>query len=261
MNSFKIQNLSELKFDHDKIVPFEGSTRDKKGQVADMFDQIAFRYDFLNRFLSAGIDISWRKKALNQLKGERVEYLLDVATGTADVAIMASRQLIPSPIKITGIDISEGMLELGRKKLTEKGLSGKIELLTGDSEAINFPNNTFDAITVAFGVRNFANLQKGLGEMLRVLKPGGKAVILEFSKPKMPGVKPLYNLYTRIIAPQAGKWIAGNQKAYKYLNDSILAFPEGNDFLEIMKQIGYTACYKKTLSLGICTIYCGKKAF
>jgi demethylmenaquinone methyltransferase/2-methoxy-6-polyprenyl-1,4-benzoquinol methylase len=249
-----------LKYEHDTIVPFEGSQKPKKEQVADMFDQIAHRYDFLNRFLSAGIDISWRKKALAQLKGIPINNMLDVATGTADVAIMAMEQLKPAPQKITGIDISDGMLDLGRNKIKNKELSNKITLVNGDSEAINFSNESFEAITVAFGVRNFSDLKKGLGEMLRVLKPKGKVVILEFSKPSIPGIKLLYNLYTRTIAPQAGKWIAGNQKAYKYLNDSIEAFPEGNKFIEIMKECGYTNCYKKTLSLGICTIYCGSKA-
>jgi demethylmenaquinone methyltransferase/2-methoxy-6-polyprenyl-1,4-benzoquinol methylase len=250
-----------LNYDHDIIVPFEDSEKTKKDQVADMFDQIAHRYDFLNRFLSAGIDITWRKKALAQLKDLKVDHMLDVATGTADVAIMALEQLNPAPGHITGIDISDGMLDLGRKKLKTKGLNEKITLLNGDSEAIKFADATFEAITVAFGVRNFANLQKGLGEMLRVLKPGGKLVILEFSKPKLPGIKNFYNLYTRIIAPQAGKWIAGNQKAYKYLNDSINAFPEGQKFVDIMKESGYMDCYKKTLSFGICTIYCGSKTF
>lgn len=248
-----------MAFQHDSIVPFEESDKPKKEQVADMFDQIAHRYDFLNRFLSGGIDVIWRKKALAQLKDVQVNHLLDVATGTADVALMAARLLKPTPQKITGIDISEGMLELGRKKIEQRGLTSTITLLTGDSEAINFADNTFDAITVAFGVRNFANLKAGLSEMKRVLKPGGKLVVLEFSKPSLPGVKNLYHLYTRLIAPQAGKWFAGNQKAYKYLNDSINAFPEGKAFLDIMDEVGYMHTYKKTLSLGICTIYCGKK--
>lgn len=248
-----------MAFQHDSIVPFEESDKPKKEQVADMFDQIAHRYDFLNRFLSGGIDVIWRKKALAQLKDVQVNHLLDVATGTADVALMAARLLKPTPQKIIGIDISEGMLELGRKKIEQRGLTSTITLLTGDSEAINFADNTFDAITVAFGVRNFANLKAGLSEMKRVLKPGGKLVVLEFSKPSLPGVKNLYHLYTRLIAPQAGKWFAGNQKAYKYLNDSINAFPEGKAFLDIMDEVGYMHTYKKTLSLGICTIYCGKK--
>ncbi|MCU0395804.1 MAG: bifunctional demethylmenaquinone methyltransferase/2-methoxy-6-polyprenyl-1,4-benzoquinol methylase UbiE [Chitinophagaceae bacterium] len=247
-------------FEHDKIKPFEGAAGSKKEQVATMFDQIAHRYDFLNRFLSAGIDVSWRKKAIRELQALKPRYILDVATGTADVAILTSQILKPAPEKIAGIDISAGMLELGRKKLKEKKLDETITLYLGDSEAINFPDNTFDAITVAFGVRNFANLERGLQEMLRVLKPGGKAVILEFSKPTLPGVKGLYNLYTRLVAPQAGKVIARNEAAYRYLNDSIQAFPEGRRFVEILQGCGYTHCYKKTLSLGICTVYCGSKS-
>ncbi len=246
-------------YEHDSIKPFENAEGSKKEQVATMFDQIAYRYDVLNRFLSAGIDVGWRKKALKELGSVSPQTLLDVATGTADVALLAMQQLKPTPQKIVGIDISEGMLQIGRKKIAEKGMAGNITLLSGDSEAINFPDATFDGITVAFGVRNFANLEKGLQEMLRVLKPGGKAVILEFSKPAVPGVKNLYNLYTRIIAPQAGQLIAKNKAAYKYLNDSIKAFPEGNQFLDIMKKTGYSSCYKKPLTLGICTIYCGSK--
>lgn len=249
-----------MKFEHDDIVPFEASEKSKKEQVADMFNDIAHRYDFLNRFLSAGIDTIWRKKALAQLRGNRIHHLLDVATGTAEVAIMAMNELKPPPLRITGIDISEGMLELGRKKLISKELQDTISLETGDSEAIKFPDNTFDAITVAFGVRNFADLKKGLGEMLRVMRPGGKVVILEFSKPHMKGIKYLYNLYTRIVAPGAGGMLSGNKKAYKYLNDSIKAFPEGQKFLNIMQEAGYADCYKKSLSLGICTIYCGSKS-
>lgn len=249
-----------MKFEHDDIVPFEASEKSKKEQVAEMFNDIAHRYDFLNRFLSAGIDTIWRKKALAQLKGKRIHHMLDVATGTAEVAIMAMNELKPEPLRITGIDISEGMLELGRKKLISKGLHDTISLETGDSEAIKFPDNTFDAITVAFGVRNFSDLRKGLGEMLRVMKPGGKVVILEFSKPRMKGIKDLYNLYTRIVAPGAGGMLSGNKKAYKYLNDSIKAFPEGQKFLNIMQEAGYADCYKKSLSLGICTIYCGSKS-
>lgn len=246
-------------YEHDKITPFDNSSSSKKEQVAAMFDQIAYRYDFLNRFLSAGIDKGWRKKAIRELEKTAPATVLDVATGTADVAIMAAQTLKPVPHQIIGIDISEGMLELGRKKLTQKQLDHFVTLYQGDSEAINFPDHSFDAITVAFGVRNFAHLEKGLSEMLRVLKPGGKAVILEFSKPTLPGVTFFYRLYTQLVAPKAGKLIARNQAAYQYLNDSIQAFPEGKKFLEILERCGYKNCYKKSLSLGICTIYCGSK--
>jgi demethylmenaquinone methyltransferase / 2-methoxy-6-polyprenyl-1,4-benzoquinol methylase len=246
-----------MAFEHDSITPYKNDTGSKKEQVAKMFDQIAFRYDFLNRFLSAGIDVGWRKKAIRQLKELQPKTVLDVATGTADVALLTYQLL--KPAKIIGIDISEGMLDLGRKKIAAKQLDHVIELQTGDSEAINFSDASFDAITVAFGVRNFANLQKGLGEMKRVLKPGGKAVILEFSKPKMAGIRILYNLYTRIVAPQAGRMIAKNKDAYQYLNDSIEAFPEGNAFLKIMESVGFNNVHLKKLSFGICTIYCGSK--
>jgi demethylmenaquinone methyltransferase / 2-methoxy-6-polyprenyl-1,4-benzoquinol methylase len=245
------------KYSHDNIVPFNKSNQTKKEQVAAMFDQIAFRYDFLNRFLSGGIDVSWRKRAISELKEIRPRIVLDVATGTADVAIMTWKYLHPE--KIIGIDISEGMLNLGRQKVDKLLLSKQIELLKGDSEAINFPNETFDAITVAFGVRNFENLEQGLAEMLRVLKPGGKLVILEFSKPCNKGFKVFYNLYMNIIAPRAGRWVSKNKDAYQYLNQSVKAFPEGETFLHILQQVGFTNTSLKRLSLGICTIYCGRK--
>ena len=179
-----------------------------------MFDDISGKYDFLNRFLSAGIDIKWSRKALKQLIALQPKTLLDVATGTADVAIMASTVL--NPDKIVGIDISNGMLDIGRKKIEKFGLGNKIELLNGDSETIKFDDNSFDAVTVAFGVRNFENLEKGLSEIKRVMKPGGKLVVLEFSRPKMFGVKSLYNLYMNVVAPGAGKLFSKNRNAYKY---------------------------------------------
>jgi demethylmenaquinone methyltransferase / 2-methoxy-6-polyprenyl-1,4-benzoquinol methylase len=245
------------KFAHDDIVPDHNSNLEKKQQVAGMFDKIARRYDFLNRLLSGGIDISWRKKAIAQLKELKPKTVLDVATGTADVALMTYKALKPE--KIIGIDISEGMLELGRKKIEKQGLQQVIELFNGDSEKINYPDNSFDAVTVAFGVRNFQNLEKGLEEMLRVLKPGGKLVVLEFSKPKQTGIKGLYKFYMRSVAPKAGSMFANNKDAYQYLNDSVQAFPEREQFTEVMKQTGYTNIYFKTLTMGICCIYCGSK--
>ncbi len=245
------------KFAHDNIVPFKESTLSKKEQVADMFDKIAFRYDFLNHFLSAGIDVTWRKKAIKQLKPIQPQSVLDVATGTGDVAILTHKILHPK--KITGIDISEGMLEIGRKKIAKLGLEKEIELLSGDCEALNFPDASFDAVTVAFGVRNFENLEKGLKEMLRVLRPGGKLVVLEFSKPKQIAFKGIYNLYMKIVAPGIGKMIAKNKDAYKYLNDSVQKFPEGNAFIEILNQAGYKNTYLETLTIEICSIYCGSK--
>jgi demethylmenaquinone methyltransferase/2-methoxy-6-polyprenyl-1,4-benzoquinol methylase len=244
-------------YSHDKIVPFQDSAESKKKQVAGMFDKIAFRYDFLNRFLSGGIDIYWRKRAIRELKEIQPQTVLDVATGTADVAIMTHKYLHPR--KIIGIDISEGMLDLGRQKIARLLLNEHIELQYGDSEAINFPPGSFDAITVAFGVRNFENLEKGLAEMHRVLRPGGKLVILEFSRPKQKLFSGLYNAYMRLIAPGIGRWLSKNREAYQYLYSSVKAFPEGETFLHILQKIGFTETTLKRLSLGICTIYCGRK--
>ncbi|HMO62145.1 MAG TPA: bifunctional demethylmenaquinone methyltransferase/2-methoxy-6-polyprenyl-1,4-benzoquinol methylase UbiE [Ferruginibacter sp.] len=244
-------------FAHDKVTPLQGSTLSKKEQVAGMFDSIAFRYDFLNRFLSAGTDIRWRKKALAQLKNLNPQTILDVATGTADVAIMACSTLQPK--SIVGIDISNGMLELGRKKVEKLKLGHLISLQQGDSETINFADNSFDAVTVAFGVRNFQHLEQGLAEIKRVLRPGGKLVVLEFSKPKAAGMKQLYSLYMHTVAPAAGKLFSKNRNAYKYLDESIKKFPEGKNFTTVLDQLGYANTYYKPLSLGICTIYCGDK--
>ena len=245
------------KFAHDEVVPYQQSEKGKKEQVAEMFNSIAFRYDFLNRFLTAGIDIQWRKKAIRQLKDIHPQLVLDVATGTADVAIMTHQMLKTN--KIIGIDISEGMLELGREKLKKLNLTDHISLQTGDSETIHFPDNYFDAITVSFGVRNFAHLDKGMSEMYRVLRPGGKLVVLEFSRPKQPLFRKMCDFYTNVITPGVGKLFANNKDAYQYLNDSVQAFPEGENFLNIMHEAGFTQTYLKKLSFGICTIYCGSK--
>jgi demethylmenaquinone methyltransferase/2-methoxy-6-polyprenyl-1,4-benzoquinol methylase len=201
---------------HDHIIPYKGSAKSKKEQVAEMFDGIAGRYDFMNRFLSAGTDIAWRKKAINLLKKDKPGRLLDIATGTADMAILAAKILKPD--EIIGIDISTQMLEIGKKKVEREGFTNKIQLHVGDSETINYRENTFDAGMVAFGVRNFENLEKGLMEIHRVLKPGGQLVILEFSKPKRP-VRSLYNFYMGIMAPRLARWFRQNREAYQYLNE------------------------------------------
>lgn len=245
------------RFAHDEVMPYQDSRLEKKEQVADMFNSIAYRYDFLNRFLSAGIDVWWRKKAIGQLKKLAPKNILDVATGTGDVAILMEKILKPE--KITGIDISEGMLDLGRKKIEKLGLANKIVLQKGDSETIHFNNNSFDAITVAFGVRNFQHLENGLKEMYRVLQPGGKLVVLEFSKSKQKGLSVLFDFYMNTITPAIGKLFAKNKDAYQYLNDSVQAFPEGQTFLNIMHEAGFTQTYLIKLSFGICTIYCGSK--
>jgi demethylmenaquinone methyltransferase / 2-methoxy-6-polyprenyl-1,4-benzoquinol methylase len=244
-------------YQHDTIVPFKNSDSPKKEQVAEMFNKIAFRYDFLNRFLSGGIDRIWRKKAIRELKELKPKTILDIATGTADMPILLVKLL--SPDNVTGIDISEAMLELGRQKIQKSGLNNRINLQSGDGESILFSNASFAAATVAFGVRNFQNLEKGLEEILRILKPGGKLVILEFSKPSGKMFLPFYRLYLRAIAPQIGKMVSGNPEAYKYLHDSVNAFPEGEAFMEILRKSGFRNTYFKPLSLGICSIYCGTR--
>lgn len=242
---------------HDHIIPYKESEKGKKEQVAEMFDRIAFRYDLMNRFLSARTDVRWRKKAIRLIGKENPQNILDVATGTGDMAIMAAKLLKPS--QITGIDISEGMLEVGRKKIEKEGLAHIIQLYKGDSETINYPPQTFDAVMVAFGVRNFENLEKGLSEMLRVLKPGGRLMVLEFSTPKHRAVKGLYNLYMGIVAPQVAKWFRQNKEAYEYLNKSANAFPDRHRLTDILTKLGYTDTGFTPLSLGICCIYSGKK--
>jgi demethylmenaquinone methyltransferase/2-methoxy-6-polyprenyl-1,4-benzoquinol methylase len=243
-------------FSHDRIKPFS-ERGSKKEQVSEMFDRIAPRYDFMNRFLSAGIDTSWRKKAIQRFTKDAPQNLLDVATGTADMAIMAAKLLHPK--KITGIDISEKMLEIGREKIEKEGLGMKIELYSGDGETINFPSHSFDGVMVAFGVRNFENLEKGLQEIFRVLKPGAQLVVLEFSKPRLPGIRNLYNLYMSVVAPQMAQWFNQNKKAYQYLNESAKAFPDRQLFIDILKKTGYSDTSFKPLSLGICCIYSGRK--
>ena len=250
---FGVMNI----YPHDTVVPFKDSSESKKKQVENMFDKIAYRYDFLNRFLSAGIDVGWRKKAIKQLVPSQPKIILDVATGTGDFALISYQMLKPN--KIVGIDISEGMLDIGRKKILKAGLQKRIELLNGDSEAIFFDDNTFDAVTVAFGVRNFENLEKGLSEIQRVLKPGAKLIIVECTKPSLPVIKQLYHFYMRFITPKIGNIIAKDNQAYQYLNNSVIQFPEKKSFIHILNQAGYRNTFYKTLTLGICTIYCAEK--
>ena len=230
-------------YEHDKIVPYAASHAAKKEQVATMFDHIAKRYDFLNRFLSLGIDQGWRKKAIGYFGQQKINHLLDIATGTADMALMADKTIAPH--KITGIDISEGMMQYGRIKIADKGLSDRIQLITGDSTAIPFEDQTFDAAMVAFGVRNFAKLEKGLSEIYRLLQPGSKLVILEFSQPSSFWFKPIYQFYMNWVTPTIGKLFSGNRAAYQYLNDSVIAFPEGAAFIKIFEQVGFKQVIQK----------------
>lgn len=222
-----------------------------------MFDALADRYDLMNRMLSCGIDVKWRKKAIEQLKTDQPQQVLDVATGTADMAIIAWQQLRPE--KVIGIDISEQMLEIGRKKVEKERLTHFIQLQTGDSETINFTDDSFDAVMVAFGVRNFEHLENGLSEMLRVLRPGGKLVVLEFSRPRTIIFRSLYNLYMSIVAPEVARWFSQNKKAYQYLNQSAKLFPDRQKFVDILNRTGYSDTSFKSLSAGICCIYVGKK--
>ena len=239
------------------VTPYKQSESGKKEQVAQMFNNIAHRYDFLNHFLSLGIDTIWRKKAIACLKQENPKLLLDIATGTGDLAITANKIL--NPDKIIGIDISEGMLSFGREKLLKMKLQQKIQLISGDSENIPFKENYFDAATVAFGVRNFENLDKGLAEINRVLKTGGSLVVLEFSKPKAFPIKQIYNFYFNQILPAIGKIVSKDDRAYSYLPESVQAFPDGNDFIVHLQKAGFKQTYYKTLMFGIASIYYGKK--
>ncbi|MFZ4521907.1 MAG: bifunctional demethylmenaquinone methyltransferase/2-methoxy-6-polyprenyl-1,4-benzoquinol methylase UbiE [Bacteroidales bacterium] len=224
--------------------------------VREMFDDISPKYDFLNHFLSFGIDRVWRKKVVNILKERRPEKVLDVATGTGDLAIAIAGL---KPGRIVGIDISAKMLEIGRRKMEEQGLNQLISLEQADAEKIPFPDNTFDAITVAFGVRNFENLELGLTEMRRVLRNDGIMVILEFSHPPSFPMKQLYAVYSRFIIPLTGRLISGNSKAYSYLPESVAAFPSGRNFLEILQKTGLKNSRQVSLSMGIASIYLAEK--
>jgi len=240
-----------------EIKPYNTSG-EKKQEVAEMFNNIAPTYDFLNHFFSLGIDVRWRKQAINILKKENPALVLDVATGTADFALEAVRMDLGAK-KIIGIDISEGMLEMGRKKIIDKNLSEIIELRVGDSENLPFEQNSFDAFTVAFGVRNFQNLEKGMTEMLRVLKPGAIGIVLEFSKPKKFPMKQLFGFYFKRLMPFVGKIVSKDARAYSYLPESVQAFPDGEDFLAVMLKVGYREVKQISLTGGIASIYIGKK--
>jgi demethylmenaquinone methyltransferase/2-methoxy-6-polyprenyl-1,4-benzoquinol methylase len=231
----------------------EGS---KKEQVAEMFDNISERYDLLNHVLSLSIDKGWRKKVVKMVAAKKPKLVLDVATGTADLAIALEKAY---PDKITGIDISAGMLDVGRKKVAKKGLSTMISLEQADSENLPFGDETFDAITVAFGVRNFENLEKGLNEMRRVLKPGGHLLVLEFSQPQRFPFKQFYSFYFKNILPTIGKLISKDARAYTYLPESVQAFPHGTAFVSIMEKCGYKAGRRIPVTFGIATIYEGLK--
>ena len=241
----------------ESIVTPYGSKAGKKAEVEQMFDRIAPRYDLLNRVLSLGIDVWWRKRAIGYLKPLQPSKILDVATGTADVAILMAKIL--NPKQIVGIDIANQMLELGRGKIANQGLSEIISLETGDSERLQFEDNSFDAVTVAFGVRNFETLEKGLAEMYRVMRPGGRVVVLEFSKPHVFPIKQLYNAYFKYVLPLIGRLTSRDMRAYTYLFESVQVFPEGSQFTEILTKTGYQNPLCERLTLGICSIYTATK--
>jgi demethylmenaquinone methyltransferase/2-methoxy-6-polyprenyl-1,4-benzoquinol methylase len=243
--------------DENKIRPYKSTNMSKKKEVALMFDKIAHRYDFLNHFLSLNIDKIWRRKAVKSLSNTQPDAILDVACGTGDLAISLYKKY--QPHTLTGIDISEQMLAYGRKKLAKKGLDSVIRLETGDSENINYPDKSFDAVTAAFGVRNFENLQTGINEMYRVLNKDGKIVILEFSQPQKFPIKQLYRFYFLRILPFVGKVFSKDNSAYTYLPESVGAFPYGEKFLEVLNKAGFKKTNAQTLSFGIASIYTGVK--
>ncbi len=240
-----------------QVKPYKNKPGDKKAQVKEMFDNISPKYDFLNRLLSMGIDRGWRNKLIDLMKPYQPKNILDIATGTGDLAILEAIQL--SPEKVIGLDISEGMLKVAKEKVLEKKLEHIIELITGDAENIPYENDTFDAITVAFGVRNFENLKQGLKEMNRVLKPGGIALILEFSQPEQTPFKQAYGIYSKYILPFIGKIISGDQSAYSYLPESISVFPYGEKMKQILMESGFSQVNIYPLTFGISTIYLAKK--
>src|SRR3978361_245726 len=239
------------------ITPYHDTQGSKKQQVADMFNNISKTYDFLNHFMSLGIDIIWRKIAINELKKLNPQLILDVATGTGDFAFEALSILKPK--KIIGVDISQGMLDIAKQKIAKRNLSDKFEVKLGDSEKLPFDANEFDAVTVAYGVRNFENLETGLADIYRVLKPGGKAVVLEFSKPRVFPVKQLYNVYFNYITPGIGKLFSKDARAYTYLPESVAAFPDGETFTALMDKVGFKHTKHRPLAFGICSIYTGIK--
>jgi demethylmenaquinone methyltransferase/2-methoxy-6-polyprenyl-1,4-benzoquinol methylase len=238
------------------VVPYKDKDGSKREQVAEMFDNISPKYDLLNHVLSGGVDIYWRKRAIRLLKKQQPKVILDIATGTGDFAIEA---LSLHPDKIYGVDISEGMLAVGREKIAKLGKQDIITLQSGDSESLVFQDNYFDAVIVSFGVRNYQNLLAGLTEMNRVMKPGGTCVVVEFSKPRSFPFKQFYNFYFKYILPTIGKTVSKDSSAYTYLPESVQAFPDGEDFLEIYKKAGFKNTKCIPLTFGICSIYTGQK--
>ncbi len=241
-----------------EVKPYEEDRDSKKQQISKMFNNIAPYYDFLNHFLSLGIDKGWRKKAIRELQTLQPQRILDVATGTADVAIAIAKTLQPK--QVIGLDIAVEMLDIGRKKVKQQDLDEVVELIDGDAENLPFENNTFDAVTVAFGVRNFEDLLAGMNEIQRVLKPDGKLVVLEFSKPQLFPLKQLFQFYFKYILPFIGKITSKDPKAYRYLYESVQAFPDGKEFIKVMEKAGFQQNQQKSLTFGISSLYVGNKS-
>jgi demethylmenaquinone methyltransferase/2-methoxy-6-polyprenyl-1,4-benzoquinol methylase len=239
------------------VVPYKDKDTSKREQVAEMFDNISPKYDLLNHVLSGGIDILWRKRAIRELRPYAPKTILDIATGTGDFALEA---LALKPTKIVGVDISEGMLSIGREKMKKRGVDNIIEMRSGDSEGLPFTDNEFDAVIVSFGVRNFENLLKGLTDMHRVTRPGGVCVVLEFSNPRQFPFKQVYGFYSRTILPLIGRLVSKDASAYTYLPESVQAFPDGPDFLRIYETAGFTNTRWIPLTFGVASIYIGQKA-
>ena len=240
-----------------KVTPYKDSDLGKKEQVTKMFDTISKNYDGLNRVISFGIDIKWRKKVVEILKKEQPNSILDIATGTGDLAIALTKT---GAKKIVGLDISPGMLAVGKEKVTDKNLDNTIEMIVGDSENLVFDTNSFDAVTVSFGVRNFETLETGMAEILRVLKPNGTLVVLETSVPTKTPYKQGYNFYTKNILPLIGKIFSKDDSAYGYLSESASVFPHGENFNNILREIGFIDVTNKPQTFGVASIYVAKKA-
>lgn len=245
-----------MEIEAERITPYDHE-RPKTEQVEEMFDSIAPAYDFMNRAMTFGIDRLWRAKAVRMLRAGKHESILDVATGTADLAIRMAHDL--APCRITGIDLSEQMITVGRRKVSQAGLDNTVTLTTGDCLSLPMHDESFDCVTVAYGVRNFEHLDRGYREMARVLRPGGTVCVIELSTPTSPIIRPLYKLYTRLIIPTIGRMISKDRRAYSYLPESIAAVPQGEAMLSLMRDAGLTGCMYHPMTFGTCTIYIGHK--
>lgn len=244
----------EVKAEH--IKPYD-TDRAKTEQVREMFDSIAPAYDWMNRAMTFGVDKSWRRKAVSMVAASKPGHIVDIATGTGDLAIALANKMPYA--SVTGIDLSQGMVDIGRTKVTAAGLDNRIDLLTADCLDMPFEDSSTDVITVAYGVRNFEHLDRGYAEMFRVLKPGGLLCVVELSTPVNPIIKPFYKLYTKFIIPTVGRMVSKDSRAYSYLPESIAAVPQGDDMLRLMRDAGFIDTKFKRLTFGVCTIYTGHK--